>query len=337
MQGRFTVPFPTATPRACTVCERPLDALAALAPRKAGGASASTAYPLCRELACRWIFEQIEDLPEAEFRRQLHQRAQTWRATRKQLDTRAGLLRERAEAEGRENAAAFAAIGSRRAGGPPQDLELVVPSGHGRSRLLSERRRQAHAAHLDAIIAAALNAAETPAAAIGPALAPDAGAARSRLPGRLCGACGGGCCASGGVSAYLTETTIRRVMAADPGRDPAQLRAIYLGHLAQRTVAGSCVHHTRHGCSLPRSLRSDVCNNYVCDTLARLQRGLEADPPVRTVAVVRRRQNRWNQANLKLNNDIVGGAVLTEATTTRLRPPKTGDRTADDAETRVPA
>jgi hypothetical protein len=62
---------------------------------------------------------------------------------------------------------------------------------------------------------------------------------------------------------------------------------------------------------------------------------LEADPPVREVVVLRRRQNNWNQTNTALNNDIVGAAVLTEAATTRLRRPKPGGWMADAAEDRT--
>ena len=113
-------------------------------------------------------------------------------------------------------------------------------------------------------------------------------------------------------------------MAANPGLDPAKLRAAYLGYLPPRTIPGSCVHHTRGGCSLPRALRSDVCNSFACAPLKLLQSGLQADPPVRVVVVLRRRQNHWNQANPALNNDIVGAAVLTEGATTALRPPGPG-------------
>ncbi len=56
----------------------------------------------------------------------------------------------------------------------------------------------------------------------------------------------------------------------------------------------------------------------------RLQRRLEADPPLRKVAVLRRREIQWRQDNATLNNDIVGAAVLTETATTTLRPPKPG-------------
>jgi hypothetical protein len=126
----------------------------------------------------------------------------------------------------------------------------------------------------------------------------------------------------GKTDAFLTEATIRRVLAANPGLDPEQLRDTYLGHLAPRTLAGSCINQTRLGCSLPRELRADICNTYRCDVLEELEDGLEADPPVRKAVVLRRRQNLWFRLAPPLPNDIVGAAVLTETVTTRVRRPR---------------
>jgi hypothetical protein len=110
-------------------------------------------------------------------------------------------------------------------------------------------------------------------------------------------------------------------MAADPGLGPAELREAYLARLAPRTVSGSCIHHTRAGCSLPRGLRSDICNNYACSALVTLLDSQDAGP-VREVIVLRRRQNRWKQGDLALDNGIVGAAVLTETRTLRFTLPE---------------
>jgi hypothetical protein len=309
MHNRFTVPLPAKAQRPCVVCAEPLDRGAALTARQ------DELHALCREPACRTLFAEVAALPDAEFRRQLAWRGEHWRTWRARLvqaraeDTR--LRRERTEAEAREAAAAFAAIA------PLAELKLTVFSGRGPSRPLPERRRRAYAAHLDAVIAAALEPSAKPVAS-----GEDPGASASTLPARLCGACGGGCCPLGGTRAFLEEATIRRVMAADPGLDAAGVRALYLDHLPPRPVAGSCVNHTRHGCALPRSLRADTCNRWACLPLQALQQGLESDPPVRTVAVLSRRQNHWNQDNLARDNAIEGAAVLSETETRRRRPPK---------------
>ncbi len=324
MQGRFTVPNPTTSPRACVVCAQPLDWRVAPKPRKAAASTLSAAlYPLCPDLACRMVFDQDEALSDADFGRNLQWRAKVWRQEQVRMRQRWN----QAQAEARQAAAMFDAL-SRAPPGPAPDLRLVVASGHAPSRRLSARRRRAYAGHLDEIIAAATAEPPAQAAPIQPASTPDAGAAAPSLPGRLCGVCGGGCCVSGRDAAYLSEATMRRVMAAHPGLDAAQLRALYLERLAPRTLLGSCINHTRDGCALPASLRSDVCNAYACAALKRLQQTLEADPPARTVMVLRRRRNEWSQPDPGVDNPIVAAAVLTEVATTPLRLPKADAETA---------
>jgi hypothetical protein len=312
MQSRFQVPLPATAPRACVVCEQPLDLRTALMARKAAAGSAPQLYALCAAFDCRMVFEHGEHLADAEFQQHLRWRAQVAREEKVRGRLRQGHI----DAENREAAAVFAALTARRPRAGPPDLRLTVPSGHARLRPLPERRRRKHAEHLDAIIAAALAETEpfAPSTSASPAPSHD-------LAGRLCGVCGGGCCLSGGEKAYLTPATMRRVMAANPGLSPGELRAIYLDRLPERTIPRSCVHHTRGGCSLPRSVRADVCNTFACAPLKLLQQELDADPPVRKVIVLRRRQNHWNQANPKLDNDIVSATLLTEGASTQLRPP----------------
>ena len=322
MPGRYEVPLPTAARRACGVCGQTLGPHAALSPRK--GASSSALYPVCRDPGCRGVFEFTPGASEAEFARELDRRAKTFREGRAGMNRRAGLLRDRAPIEARENAEAFAVIGAREDLGPGPSMQLVLPSGHRPSRPLPRRSRRAYLAHLDAVIAEAFEAAETrgPSPADPPTPGPDEGGAGSSLPGRLCGACGGGCCVFATDNAFLSKQTILRVLAADPTLTPAQVRDLYLERLPPRSVAGSCPNHTRHGCALPRSLRADVCNGFACSQLKSLMEGLKADPPVRKVIVVRRRQSQWDEDNPLLENDIVGAAVLTEARSVRPRRPK---------------
>jgi hypothetical protein len=295
-----------------------------MTPHKGAPAASTAFYPLCRDPGCRGVFEATAGATDADFARELHRRARTFRDGRAWMNRRAGLLRERAPVETRENAEAFAAIGSREDLGPGPSMQLVLPSGHRPTRPLPRRRRRAYAAHLDAVIAEAFEAAERPAGAPADPPTPDQdpAGARSSLPGRLCGACGGGCCVFGTDTAFLSKDTILRVLAADPNLDPAQVRNLYLGRLPQRSIAGSCPNHTRDGCSLPRSLRADICNRFACRQLKTLVEGLRDDPPVRKVIVVRRRQSQWDEDNPTLQNDIVAAAVLTETASIRLKAPK---------------
>ena len=311
MQALHSRP-PPPTPRSCVVCAEPLAWNLPLRPAPAAAGAPSDRYALCMAFACRTVFAEV-GRTGGDFHRRLLWRAQVWRKDKIKSD----LWAERIRIERSEEAAAFAALARRRPNGSPPDLHLVVPNGYRPLRAVSGRRRQAHAVHLDTIIAQA--PARTDSA---PALSPEAQGSGG-LPGRLCGACGGGCCTAGGEkSAYLTPSTIRRVLDADLSQTPAALKAAYLAHVPERAVSRSCLYHTREGCALPRPLRSDTCNHFACLPFKRLQGALAADPPMERVLVLRRRQSHWTQWTLGLNNDLVGAAILTEAATRRRRLPK---------------
>ena len=98
--------------------------------------------------------------------------------------------------------------------------------------------------------------------------------------GASCGTCRGECCTAGGTHGFLHADSIMRVRAqlTDDGEvvTPESLEARYASHLPARHYRGSCVFHTTAGCNLPRALRSNLCNRYVCGGLAQLTRALVA-------------------------------------------------------------
>ena len=80
---------------------------------------------------------------------------------------------------------------------------------------------------------------------------------------------------SGGFThAYLTLETIRRYMTAHPDQRPRKVLAAYLDAIGNQTYAGSCVYHQADGCSLPRAMRADICNQFFCRGLLELQQKL---------------------------------------------------------------
>jgi hypothetical protein len=304
-------------------------------PRQRKGETRSTPvlYPICLEPSCRWLFDDIGGLPEAAFQRELEVRGRMWREDRvRMIQLRA--LQKAEAAEAKETFAAIEGGSMKRKGfGAAPDLRLVVPSGRRPVRPLPQYRRRSYAAYLDEIIAEALLPPKPPAEPKDPPAFPprpeppdfDTRAGDSRLPGRLCGVCAGGCCPSGGTHAYLSHVTMRRVMAENPDLDLASLKQLYLDHLPPRSLANSCVNHTPSGCNLPRSLRGNTCNRWICGPLDDLLVGLEGDNPVQTVLVLQRRQNHWEQNKPSLDNSIVRAAVLTEAATTPVALPSAGE------------
>ncbi len=248
-------------------------------------------------------------------------------ASRQQQEQHASdrALQAKQAAEARENAACSAALRAWQHAWrwPAQAPHLLLPSGRRRRlRALSAQRRKRHLQHLAQVIAAAL--ATSPAGPAGlaspaaPSDSPTKPASNSALAGPLCAACGGGCCTRGGDQAYLTAETIQRFSATLPGLDADALLAAYAARLPQRSVAGSCIHHTAQGCSLPRLMRSDTCNRYACDALAALQQAA----PIPAVIVIQRRQSHWDSNRPDLDNRISGVALVSaDAPTVRRRPP----------------
>ena len=86
--------------------------------------------------------------------------------------------------------------------------------------------------------------------------------------GECCATCRGDCCERGGDHAFIQVETLVRYMARHPERRPWQVLDDYLSHIGNKTFRGACVYQGAGGCTLPRAMRSDVCNSYYCNGLA---------------------------------------------------------------------
>ncbi len=106
--------------------------------------------------------------------------------------------------------------------------------------------------------------------------APSTQHATASILGRSCATCRGECCTAGGDHAFLREDSLARVRATDPSHNEQSLIATYTAHLPTRHYRGSCVYHTTVGCALPRTLRANICNRYLCGGLTQLKRALES-------------------------------------------------------------
>ena len=156
---------------------------------------------------------------------------------------------------------------------------LTVPAYRGELRKLPHGRRHAFLRHLRNIIQEATEP------------APSSSSSQPELPMRLrviasaaCACCGGHCCSRGAEHAYLDDTTIRRVAAAHPTLTPRTVARLYREHLPATSFVGSCVFHAAQGCSLPRALRSDLCNSFYCNPLKRfIQAHFDGAPPVQRI------------------------------------------------------
>ncbi|MCQ8126886.1 hypothetical protein [Methylomonas rivi] len=93
--------------------------------------------------------------------------------------------------------------------------------------------------------------------------------------GAACGLCGGHCCATGGDSAWLEPGTIRRLQWRLLPLADTRIIEHYLSFVPETGYENSCIYHAENGCCLPRSIRSNVCNQYLCKGLAEVVQGLK--------------------------------------------------------------
>jgi hypothetical protein len=182
---------------------------------------------------------------------------------------------------------------------------------------MTMERRERYRAHLEQIIAEAnrMDSAALPAAS-----GPVAPAIASSMTGRLCALCGGGCCTRGGEKAYLGPETMRRFMDAQRALSTDEVVAAYLDRVAEKTQTGSCINHTGQGCSLPKEMRSDICNRFSCESLARLQAAQRGQEQMHAVLIVRRKQDHWHRAEPGLDNAVNAHALLGETGVRRFSP-----------------
>jgi hypothetical protein len=82
-----------------------------------------------------------------------------------------------------------------------------------------------------------------------------------------CALCQGFCCKGGGEHAYLDARDLARVRHARPELEARAVIRLYTERVPAEGYEGSCVFHGPQGCTLDRSLRSDVCNSYFCSAL----------------------------------------------------------------------
>jgi hypothetical protein len=96
-----------------------------------------------------------------------------------------------------------------------------------------------------------------------------------------CASCRGACCRFGGTRAFLNPDHFRHYRRLHPGKGREEILAEYRARIPSVTCKDSCVFHTQTGCALPRDLRADVCNSWLCDGISRmLSAQPEGSPPL---------------------------------------------------------
>ena len=158
-------------------------------------------------------------------------------------------------------------------GVPPRLIAARLPANEQTVTPLAEERRADFAVNVRAALDRALDDPDRPIPE-----SPEAPASRAGLIGAACTACRGSCCRRGGEHAYLYPDHFRRYLRDHPGTDPKELLAAYESRLPAESYHDSCVYHTTTGCALPREMRSNLCNTFLCGGLTDLLEAQDQEP-----------------------------------------------------------
>lgn len=138
----------------------------------------------------------------------------------------------------------------------PRSVKALVPTPPERVRRL---RR-----HLLAVLRASTS---TGGALEGPVVSPEPDGFAARVTRTACAMCEGWCCKNGEDDGFLDDQTIARMRRAHKTLTALAVLRLYVKSVPEAVYKGSCIFHGRKGCTLDRSLRSDVCNSYFCGGL----------------------------------------------------------------------
>ena len=127
----------------------------------------------------------------------------------------------------------------------------------------------------------------------------------AEISDRFCTICKGGCCSEGANFAYISGVTIWRLLQRQPRLKADEVVTLYLDHLPEHSIEGSCINQTEKGCSLPKELRSDVCNGYYCSELQVFQKTYREEPLPTLVLAVQRTNTHWNRFDSKEGNTVI--------------------------------
>ncbi|MCK7595945.1 hypothetical protein M0G74_01525 [Microbulbifer sp. CAU 1566] len=299
----------------CLVCDTPL------------GLSASLNTPpedsaVCQNFECQRFIEQGKSLPENVFKARLVFQQSLNREKQAEQTERERNIEARIRQEEAENQRLLqSALAGRCPSLEGEAYMMVIPAGRTQIAPLNAARLAAYRAHLEKIVAQAQS--------------PDAGLLEARdqnlVPAReiqlreaqqreapeleaigdhLCSLCKGACCSSGQDHAYLSPLSIRRAMDANPDLDGQGIVSLYLACLPEESIENACINQTSTGCSLPKALRSDICNAYFCDPILKYYRAAKDSPEMKQVFAIQREYIHAATMHKDVDNPVMAKAFV---------------------------
>ena len=279
-------------------------------------------YTVCQSFDCQRIMDQKSLLSPQLFSAQLEFNKKLIRQRNEKSKQRKQYLQGLNAKESKENKQAFKQALSKYSELSEVDVEFVlIPSGNDEHVALTAERVEKYAAHLKCIINEACE--YVSATEVAHDEHHDAYVRRQKLEqklerhpqlsvisDKLCAMCKGGCCACGKEHAYHSVFSMRRYMDENPQQSAGEIIECFLSAIATHVIADSCINHTVNGCALPRSMRSDICNAYYCDSLKKYQDKMFAKDRPQPVIAVQRSSTYWNRFETDVNNEIVQVALI---------------------------
>lgn len=289
----------------CIVCQRPIGPLPGLAGK-----------PVCKSFDCVRLLKQEAYLPPGLYQSMLKTQSSL---IREKFQRSAAIAEQQALIEEGIKQADRAL--TQRLALPEGTLIVSVGTGDRPMTVLPPKRRAAFVAHLRQIAEEALANVEFK----------DVGECRNslrlkhadqlhkRLPemagqtGRICATCRGSCCLGGSDTAFLSSTMIKAQMSALTREEADKVIHNYLSRLPPQSISESCVYHTDTGCHLPSTLRSVVCNGYLCDALEHYQNQCDAEARIRPVLVISHKYIQFRKLETDHPAEVVGHAFFPAA------------------------
>ncbi|MDH5181774.1 MAG: hypothetical protein OEZ39_18205 [Gammaproteobacteria bacterium] len=306
-----------AAANSCEICGDPIDQLTRMT-SPAGELSVCKAMDCQRVSRQKSLMEPVLFTPYLEFNKKLIRKNRQMIAAEQ---VRVKQLKEQIE---RENAQILQAVIERHAALTAADVELVeIPSGVRSTDLINRERLHKYRTHLQHVVTEALTYENADAVVYDQHRAAhekilqieqefSSNPAIHHLCDTLCTLCKGGCCIKGAEHAYLSVFSMRQYMDEHPDVTAADIVDLYLSHVPALGIQGSCINQTRSGCSLPRELRSDICNGYYCDTLKAWKQQAMASEQDGAVLVVQRCCDNFHRFDVDTVVDVSDVRLLDE-------------------------
>lgn len=312
---------PTNLRQVCPVCGDPLAANASLIHLQPTG----RAQLCCTDLHCQQVMRQSQTMNAPAFDAYLRLQSKAIQQRRLLVQTR----RARQHAQAVDNSQAFealqAALVPQATLDPARVISVVLPSGPSLSGVVPRERRRRYLRHLIDIIGQAFH--QRPQASTASSEVADAAQAEPEEPGygsisgQLCAVCRGGCCTRGQDHGYLQPESIQSLLRRDGNLSMRQILRTYWRHVPRLSMLGACINQTQQGCSLPRDLRSNGCNSYLCSAMTAAVRREDHAPALQIAVVLQRQLDHWQHEESTLHDPIVAAALIRTEGFVRLPPP----------------